>query len=99
MKRNVDCPHEGEQQSARSRDSGGLVLGCHRWGERYSSGVWRDDRATLDLSLVKEVVRVGRSFEGEVFHQHLDLSGLGEADHFDQLWDVAPVGRGNRAFF
>jgi hypothetical protein len=64
--------------------------------EKFSRPKWSvvgcDDRASLNLSVVKEVVRLGRPLEREVFDQHLDFSRLGETDHFDQLGDVAPVG-------
>jgi len=68
-----------------------IVAAAHK-RERQSSIIRRDDRASLNLSVVKEVVRLGRALEREVFDQHLDFSRLGEADHFDQLGDVAPVG-------
>ena len=49
-----------------------------------------DDGASLDFAVVKELVGLVCAFQGEVFDEHLDLSGLGEGDDFDQFGDGAP---------
>ena len=49
-----------------------------------------DDRASLDLAVVKEVVGLGCAVEREVLDEHLDFSRLREADDFDQFGDGAP---------
>ena len=47
---------------------------------------------------MQQIVGVRRIVEGEVFDEHLDLAGLGEADHLDQLGDGAPERRRDSAF-
>ena len=55
----------------------GSVVGC-------------DDGASLDLAVVQELIGVRRIVEREVFDEHLDLAGLGQANHVDQLGDRTP---------
>jgi hypothetical protein len=57
-----------------------------------TSVVGRDDRAALDLAVVQEVVGVRRIAEREVFDEHRDLAGLGQADDLDELGDGPPEG-------
>ena len=65
---------------------------------QVGSVVGSDDGAALDVAVVQQVVGVRRIVEWEVFDEHLDLAGLGEADHLDQFGDGAPEWRRDGAF-
>ena len=48
---------------------------------------------------MEEVVRLARALQRELLDQHLDFSGLGQADDLHEFGDRAPVGGGDGAFF
>src|SRR5262249_41952893 len=60
--------------------------------DRSDSPVRGDDRASIDLAAVEQLIRLAHPLQWKMFDQHADFSRLGEADHFHEFGYGAPVG-------
>jgi hypothetical protein len=64
----------------------------HRDIQEVESVVGGDDRTSLDLAVVQELVGFAGALQRKVLDQHPDLSRLGQTDDLHELGDRAPVG-------
>ena len=67
-------------------------LAYKRLFDLVGSPIRGDDRASIDLAAVEQLIRLAHSLQWKMFDQHADFSCLGEADHFHELGYGAPVG-------
>jgi hypothetical protein len=79
---------------ARPAKAGGIVSHANHQAHvtAFTRSGLQYDFASGDLALAEETVGLVGALQGEVLDQHLDLSRLGETDHFHELADEAQVG-------